>query len=60
MSEHSVKERMRAALGPEVTQHIAALTAMVQATVPAVNELLDRVKFLEAEVAELKKPSADV
>jgi len=54
MSEHSVKEQMRHALGPEVTAHVAALTAMIQATVPAVNELLDRVKFLEAENARIE------
>ena len=54
MSEHSVKEQMRHALGPEVTAHVAALTAMIQATVPAVNELLDRVKFLEAETKRIE------
>jgi len=54
MAEHSVKERMRAALGPEVTAHVAALTAMVQATVPAVNELLDRMKFIESEVSRVE------
>ena len=54
MSEHSVKEQMRHALGPEVTAHVAALTAMIQATVPAVNELLDRVKFLEHETRRIE------
>jgi cell division protein FtsB len=54
MSEHTVKERMRAALGPELTAHIASLTAIIEATVPMVEQLRERVEVLEAEKARIE------
>jgi hypothetical protein len=54
MSEHTVKEQMRYALGPEVTAHIAALTTLVQATVPMVDALRKRMDFLEAERSRIE------
>jgi len=54
MAEHSVKERMRAALGPEVTAHVAALTATIEAVVPVTNSLVERVAFLDAEKARIE------
>jgi cell division protein FtsB len=54
MAEHTVKERMRAALGSELTAHIASLTAIIEATVPMVEQLRERVEVLEAEKARIE------
>jgi len=55
MSERTVREQMRYAFGPQVADHIAALTQIISETlVPAMRDNAKRIAELEAKVKALE------